>query len=310
MIKKIMHSLSLLLLLSICNHGIAHDAVPNSRDQPFETTKESSVLTILQPKTDDLYYSGRERYFLDIMMLALNKTPEPYSIKEVILETHTESRGAQLVKNGVYSIHWFHTNTHIEKLLLPIRIPLFKGLIGWRLLFIHQSMTNKFKKITSLQELKKLRALQGLDWPDTAVLRDNGFKVDTSRNVDSLFRMLKHGRGDYFPRGVVEIWQELQDFPNMELVVEEQLVIQYPAAYYFFVAKDNLRLKERLEKGLNIAILDGSFDKLFMKHFGDIIQRSNLSSRNILSIENPNIPPKTPLSRPELWFSIKMNQEL
>jgi hypothetical protein len=62
--------------------------------------------------------------------------------------------------------------------------------------------------VHSLADLKPMRFGQGSDWPDTAVLRDNGLQVVTSQNYASLFRMLDAGRFDLFPREVLVAWDE------------------------------------------------------------------------------------------------------
>lgn len=51
--------------------------------------------------------------------------------------------------------------------MLPVRIPLLKGLMGCRISIINKKNRKKFAKIKSVEELKKLTALQGHDYFDT-----------------------------------------------------------------------------------------------------------------------------------------------
>ena len=64
-----------------------------------------------------------------------------------------------------------------EQALLAIRIPLFKGLIGTRLLLINATDQPRFDQITGGAQLRVLHAGQGHDWPDTDILLHNGYAV-------------------------------------------------------------------------------------------------------------------------------------
>ena len=70
-------------------------------------------------------------------------------------------------------------------------------------------------------------------------------------------------RFDYFPRGLYEVWGEQKVNADKNLVIEDSLMLYYPAPIYFFVNKKNVALANRIERGLRIAMQDGSFDKLF-----------------------------------------------
>lgn len=98
--------------------------------------------------------------------------------------------------------------------------------------------------------------------------------------------MLAGSRGDFFPRGITEIWGELASYPNENLAVDEHIALRYPAAYYFFVNKKSIHLKKAVEKGLNIAISDGSFDAIFQKNIGKYIKAAKFNQRKIFSLEH------------------------
>lgn len=282
---------ALMLFLSI---NATTMAVPQSGTAP--------LLTVKHNLSSDPFHAKREQYYFGVLQLALNKSGIPFKRQVIILDNQTETRAADLIARGRFDVHWLNTSNELEEKLLPIRIPLFKGLIGWRILTIHESQQDTFKKITTLEQLKTLTALQGNDWPDTKLLKSQGFNVETAREFRSLLRMLQHGHGDFFPRGITEIWNEQSVAKKMNLVVEQNLAIQYPAAYYFFVAKTNLRLKNAIEKGLNIAIADGSFNQIFHKHFGELLTKAKLNKRTVFTIPNPLLPPQTPLNQEELWL--------
>lgn len=194
------------------------------------------------------------------------------------------------------------TSSEREQELLPIRIPIDKGLIGWRLLLINKEQASRFRSLTSLDALKSFTAGQGHDWPDVRIMRANGLNVyDGATNYVSLFSMLERQRIDYFPRSVGEIWSEADQY-QQQLMVEPSLVLRYPSAMYFFVRKGNVQLAADIREGLEKMIADGSFEKLFQEHFGDMIARSSLKERRILDLANPLKPSQMPLERKNLWY--------
>ena len=58
-----------------------------------------------------------------------------------------------------------------------------------------------------------------------------------------------------------QVKREIDMHPK--LVMEENLMLYYPSPFYFFVNHNNSALADRIERGLRIAIEDGSFDELF-----------------------------------------------
>ena len=167
---------------------------------------------------------------------------------------------------------------------------------------IHQSSQSRFAEINSLDQLKKLQAGQGHDWPDTVILRNNGLPTLGEARYEGLFQLLEIKTIDYFPRSIVEIWDELALHPGHNLQVETSIVLRYPAALYFFVNKRNLPLAHALERGLRQAIKDESFDKLFYQYHHAWIERANLKNRKLFLLNNPLLPAETPLDQKQLWF--------
>ena len=96
------------------------------------------------------------------------------------------------------------------KRLLPIRIPIQKGILGWRVGLIRKGDQGRFAGVDTLEDLKRVRLAQGQEWPDTLILRANGIDVITAPRYEGLFKMLVSKRFDYFPRSVNEIWDELE----------------------------------------------------------------------------------------------------
>lgn len=270
-----------------------------------EATQQPPLLHFKHPITDNTYFTQRDTYFIRMLTLALEKSGSRYEINTVLLPPMQESRSAILLAQGRYNVHWLMTNNSHEKKLIPIRIPLYKGLIGWRLMFIHPDSRAKFAEINSINQLRPVAVTQGADWPDASILKSNGFLLRPSINWNSLIEVVNLKRADYFPRAVTEIWNE-KDLANQRgLVVENHLALYYPAAYYFFIAPELKHHAAVLERGLTRAINDGSFDALFNEFFADDLAASKLNQRTVLTINNPLLPPRTPLDQPDLWYRLQ-----
>ena len=67
-------------------------------------------------------------------------------------------------------------------------------------------------------------------------------------------------------------------------------------------------LANLIEKGLEKAIKNGKFEALFLDHYKDYIDRSQIEKRNFYQLENTFLPEKTPLDRKELWFDGKIHR--
>lgn len=252
---------------------------------------------------------GDKRYYLQIELLneALEITKEnygDYTLKPA-KSIMSELRYIAEVKNGErINVIWRGTNEEIERELLPIRIPLLKGILGYRIFLINKDEQDKFSNVKNIEDLRKFKVGQGFDWGDVEIFKYNNLEVITGTTYEGLFSMLMAGRFDYFSRGVNEAFVELKErkdrFPNM--TVEKDIVLHYPWPYYFFVSPKYPRIAERLEKGLNLMISDGTFDKIFYKYNKENINQANLQKRRMIKIENPFLPKKTPLERKELWY--------
>lgn len=249
----------------------------------------------------------RNEYYTALLRLGLEKTLKtdgPFRL-EMSNVRMTQSRAIQEVKRkrGI-DVMWTMTSQERESELLPIRIPLLKGLLGYRIFIIRQGEEAKFAAIQTLEQLKQKIAGQGADWPDTKILRANGIDVVGAINYEGLFKMLKSKRFDYFPRGVNEPWTEVKSHPEQNLVIEATLLLQYPAPIYFFVDPSNPLLAKRLEKGLRLAISDGSFEHLFRHHpiNQETFELANLEKRKMFRLKNPLLTPETPLDEKELWY--------
>lgn len=267
---------------------------------PFSLAAEQ--LTVFYPRPETAS-DNRTEYPLKLLELAFSKVQKPYQLIPTPQVMPQGRALLQLQSSLDVDIVWSMTSKERELKLQPIRVPIYKGLIGWRIFLANKESIGKFKPKLTIDELRQFGLVQGHDWPDTDILRANGFSVVGASNYNSIFAMLSRSRVDLFPRSIVEVWAEAETYRDSGIVVEPTKIVVYPTAFYYFVTPGNVELSEALEKGLRAALDDGSFDLLFEKHHSGIIKRANLSQRQMYLLENPMLPAKTPLKESKLWFS-------
>ncbi|MES2324078.1 MAG: hypothetical protein V4633_17610 [Pseudomonadota bacterium] len=242
------------------------------------------------------YTAPRLQYCFILLEKALASHGGRYKARLSTLPMHQGRALLLLERNEGIDVTCYMTSAEREERLLPIRIPVDKGLIGWRLLLIHKSQADRFARYSSGDDLRPLTAAQGNDWPDTEILRLNGFKVHSTSNFEGMFKMLIKQQLDYFPRAVSEIWVEA-DANAPRLIVAPGLALRYNTAAYFFVRKGNTALAAALAEGLDKMIADGSFEKEFEAYYGAAILRARLKSRKIIELHNPLLPNGIPRER-------------
>ncbi|WP_419785469.1 hypothetical protein [Pseudodesulfovibrio sp.] len=268
---------------------------------------EPDVITYPQPLSAG---DTRFEYHLSLVRKALERTvPEygPFELRPTHLAMN-QLRQLDLLENGspMLDIAIKPTSREREQRLTPVRIPLGKGVVGWRILLVRRDLQHGLAKVMDKEGLKPFRFGQGLGWSDIGILRHNGLKVITGGDYEGLFAMLLSNRFEVFPRSIVEAFAEWDErhakFP--ELHVETTLLLHYPFARYVWTAnsKRGALLRERIAKGLESMIADGTFDAMFRKHYQETILRARLNQRRLIELENPDLPPETPLQRKELWF--------
>ena len=248
----------------------------------------------------------QEEYYIQLLRLILNASKAPDEVIEFRFANNTLSQArwiAAVVNDQGNNVLWTMTNREREQSMRAIRVPLLKGLMGYRLLVIRKSDAAKFAKINTKQALLALSAGQGMHWPDTDILRANQFKVTEAMAKENLYKMLAAKRFDFFPRGATEVNLEADLIRSQNLIVEPHLILHYPAALYFFVNKKNTELAQRLEKGWAIILKNGEFDALFLstervKSALEVLKEPN---RKIIELENPSLPSDTPLNIPGYW---------
>lgn len=250
--------------------------------------------------------AAKEQYLVGVLKLALEKSGEQNLQPQPVAEVLTERKVISEVLNGTMDVYWGPATQENENRFRAIRIPLIKGLLGYRLFIINQGDQYKFDRIHNLNELKTLIAGQGRFWGDTKVLENAGLPLETAVQYKNLFYMLEGGRFDYYPRAVHEPWSEVKDYSQLNLAVEKRLMLVYPLAMFFYVNKSDEELAQAIERGFEAAIADGSFNQYFFEN--EVIQsalaHASLKSRTVIKVDNPFLPESTPLDRKEFWLDV------
>lgn len=257
-------------------------------------------ITYPRPLTEN---DQRAEYPVKLLALALAQTGVNFSLEPTAMVLLQDKALKQLGENRNVNVVWSMTDNDREERLLPIRIPIYKGLIGWRLFMIHEDRKADFTAIDTMQGLQQYKPIQGYDWPDTKILQSNGFDVNTTKSYTGLFNMLAQQQGDFLPRSLIEVWAEYdkEDIDD-SIIIEPTLGVKYPTAMYFFVNKNNRTLARLLEVGMEKAIKNGKFDALFERQFAESFKRADIENRFFFELTNPLLPETTPIDRKELWY--------
>lgn len=245
-------------------------------------------------------------YIDNIIELALSYSGSNYTIeKHGAVCSHP--REVALLEQGKTDFFWAGTTEELEQRLIPIRIPVYKGMLGYRLLLIRKGDQARFNSIKKLAELRNFTLGQGETWADTAILKHAGFNLVTSSDPKNLAYMLHSKRFDAYPRGMMEPWGEILAWSDIDLAVEQELVIIYPMPAYIFISPHKKELATTIERGLHKAVEDGSFDKLFYNdsRVKPALIHTKLENRRKIYLPNPYLPKATPINNPALWLNIE-----
>jgi len=194
------------------------------------------------------------------------------------------------------------TNARFDS-YLPVKIPIYKGLIGWRLALVKKFKQHIFADVRTLGELRRFNPGQQLNWSDYTIYKENGFTITSGASRDALAEMLVLERFDFFPRAVIEIEKELREYNDKSITLDPHLLIRYKSAFVFYVAKDNVELAKTLTDGLHKAKADGSFNRLFEHHFQALFERLDLPNRRIIQLNNPLLPKEMLDIEEHFWIS-------
>lgn len=231
-------------------------------------------------------------YFVRLLQLALDKTVAshgPYRLEQP--EAYlVDSRLRAAIDQGLVDLAWFTSSPEAEANFLAIKKPLLGSINEYHLLLIRSEDQERFSTVETLEDLRQFKGGTSEQWADANIMRANQLPLVAVSRYPVLFKMLAANRFDYFPRGLYQITTEALRHPELDLVVENNLMLYYPSSTYFFVAKDNIKLAKRIQSGLELAESDGSLEELFnsIPRFRWAQQLLESHSRKILRLELPH----------------------
>lgn len=247
-------------------------------------------------------------YFVQLLRKALEAGANGRAVP-TINETHLmeQDLGVQeMIRGKKVDVYWMGTDQERERKLRAIRIPLDRGLIGHRRFIIQQRMKGAFDGVADINALRSYSACQGVDWPDTKVLRNAGLNVREIISFERIFQEVATLHCEYFPRGYFEGYSEVEQrkatYPD--LMFYENLVLNYPFALYFFVNAKDEELARWIELGLEKMIDSGEFLKYMEHHPLTRVAFPLNKVKNLrwINVENAGMPAGTDYKNPRYWF--------
>ncbi|WP_319239506.1 hypothetical protein [uncultured Propionivibrio sp.] len=256
----------------------------------------------------------RHSYYWDLLEAALKANRDRFGDFEMhpypVAMTFQRAAAEVETGKGLVNIVSRATNRDLETRLLPIRIPLDKGLLGARMFLLMPATQAKLERVKTLKELQEFTIGQNPAWTDVKILQAAGFKVELSEGYSTLFAKLAAGRFDLFSRGIIEIeseWRSNRD-ERPGLSIEKRFLLHYPMPRYFFVPRtaEGARMAERIEDGLLRLRRSGEFDRRFKKWKQLVLKDLQLNGRIVFRLANPELGPETPLADKFWWDDLSV----
>ncbi len=265
---------------------------------------EPMIISYPRPPEDN---DARAAYALRIIGLAMKKTEEDFGFWKVQFSADGMERPrmeSTVEKGDIAQVLMLPGSDDYDKRFTLIPIPIDKGLIGFRISLVHRDNRNLFAKTTTLDALKKPFGCLARTWQITKVFDYNRLNVRKTDKYKDLFNLVQNKRCDYFSRGVGELLSEFgywsQSHPD--IAIEPHILLRTPLAFYLYVSKSKPKIAKRLEVGLQRALEDGSFEKLFQDEFNSAIMSLRIMGRRVITLDQAKPHSNAPYADTRLWF--------
>lgn len=274
--KGVLHLIApVLLLVGVLSHA--------SSKEPF----------ILSKTPAEVPGDARNDWNTKLITLALEETVEDYGPFEIqvtpkmnrarIWKSIINNRYPNMIMTTAYSEE-HHRGKQIDFIPFPVEL----GLIGYRVCFYPKSKADSISDMLLKGKYRDLQYGMHSDWEDAEILRHNGLFVKPIMSYDSLFKMTSAGRFDLFCRSISEIYDEYNNYKDLDgLGIEQTTVFHYPLPVFFWINTENTLAKERIYKGLIRAFDNGKLMVMFTEHYDEKIAFTQFGKRNIIELENP-----------------------
>lgn len=254
----------------------------------------------------------RMNYYWELLQATLDETAHkwgPYTLTPSSRQMNAARAEILLTNSSDITVMARTTSLAGEQVLNPIRIPLDKGLTGYRVFLIKADTQPRLDTVRTQAQLQTFSIGQGAMWVDADILRAQGFTVVTSPTYEQLLPMLDSDRFDLFSRGVNEVGPELNAgnkvYPG--LAIENKMLLYYPLPRYYFFARnpEGEKLSQRVEEGLRLLMKSGKFERRYRAFKKSLLSDLNLAGRRVFTLTNPYLPPETPLTERGLWDTLE-----
>lgn len=228
-----------------------------------------------------------------LLDMALKASADKYGAYEIVQQKNERVIERQLaeISAGKLSVAVAMPKAEWLENAQLIQFPIMKGFASYRLFFIMEKNKKAIESVKNLAELKAFKVGQGRGWSTSDILEHHGFEVVYAPDYNSLFPMLVADRYQMLMRGAYEMEVEL--FANKlnipELAIAESIAVYTYLPMYFFVAKTQPVLAERIEYGLKKLHASGEFDRYFKEHFWSALALLDMDNRKIFNLTNSNI---------------------
>ena len=271
---------------------------------------EQSSVRVLGPQSKE---NVSHDYFYQLLERSIKLGSSKHiALKPLDATSLTQGRTLQLLAKKYLDVYWTGTTIEREKQFYAVKIPLMKGLLGYRVSIIKKPNLSTFTTISE-KDFKQKIACQASHWPDTKILDYNQYKINPVVHYNVMFEMVSKNRCDYFPRAIFEGYGELEVAQKKfdDLIILDDVLLYYPFPIYFFVNKENAALGHIIENGLEQMIDSGELDTFMRNHYvtSHAFPMEKWKSKRIFHLENPFLPETTNIENSRYWIApLKLNK--
>jgi hypothetical protein len=153
----------------------------------------------------------RNQYLWRVLRGALERTRDRYGdyVLEPSIAMHEKRRIYVLEHNEAgINVSLFPAQKGLDKTLIPVRIPVDRGMLGYRVLLIREAEQPAFDKVRSIDNLKQFTFGLLSFWEDVPIMKESGLTVvaGTSYSTPSAAVRAKCCRNSLCARRICPAW--------------------------------------------------------------------------------------------------------
>ncbi len=225
-------------------------------------------------------------YFYEQLQLAIEATQEDFGEMKVVRVKIPveEERQLRNLNDNIADIAWATCTRERNEQYTPVAVPFTAGLFGIRLAVVREEDSN-ITQVDSLESLQSFVAVQSSKWHDYLVLQQNGITVLASDRF-SAYRAIERGLADFYPRGAVEITEEMEQANVPKLSIAPGFALRYPMFFIIYVKKGNDALAERLNTGFARTLESGKYKALLSEKAWFVEAQQLVQNRQFIDLDN------------------------